>query len=166
MFSKSLKNVVCDGNSIYNACNMEKLTKRIKFGFGIGDLGGNLFFTIIGFYLLYYLTDVVNLSPALAGTVLMIGKIWDALTDPLTGFLSDRTRTRWGRRRPYMFVGSFGIILGMVLLFTVPSINDQNKLFWLMVFYFCFLSTAYTLVNIPYTALLPELTADLIKGQP
>ena len=82
---------------------MSKLTLRTKLGFGIGDLGGNLFFTIMGFYLLYFFTDVVGLVPALAGTALMIGKVWDAITDPITGYYSDRTRTRWGRRRPYMF---------------------------------------------------------------
>ncbi|MCK5155171.1 MAG: MFS transporter [Spirochaetales bacterium] len=139
---------------------MEKLSKRIRFGFGIGDLGGNLFFTIIGFYLLYYLTDVVHLSAALAGTVLMIGKIWDAVTDPLTGYLSDRTRSRWGRRRPYMFVGSLISVAAMILMFTNPGISSQQSLFWLMTFYFCLLNTAYTLVNIPYAALLPELTQD------
>lgn len=84
------------------------LTRRVKLGFGIGDLGGgNLFFTIIGFYLLYYFTDILSLAPALAGTALMIGKkIWDAITDPITGYLSDRTHTRFGRRRPYMVVGA------------------------------------------------------------
>lgn len=139
---------------------MEKLTRRVKFGFGIGDLGGNLFFTIIGFYLLYFLTDVVKLSAALAGTVLLIGKIWDAVTDPVTGYISDRTRSPWGRRRPYMFVGSIIAFFGMILIFTVPNPMGQNSLFWLMTFYFCLLNTAYTLVNIPYTALLPELTSD------
>jgi len=139
---------------------MEKLTKRIKFGFGIGDLGGNLFFTIIGFYLLYFLTDVVHLSAGLAGTVLMIGKIWDAVTDPVTGYLSDRTRSRWGRRRPYMFAGSILSLLGMYLIFTVPRTESQMGLFWVMTILFCFVSLAYTLVNIPYTALLPELTSD------
>lgn len=96
------------------------VTKRVKLGFGIGDLGGNLFFTVIGFYLLYYLTDIVHLSAALAGTVLMIGKIWDAVTDPITGYISDRTRSRWGRRRPYMFVGSFVAFFSMGLMFTRP----------------------------------------------
>lgn len=139
---------------------MEKLSRRVRYGFGIGDLGGNLFFTIIGFYILYYLTDVVHLSAALAGTVLMIGKIWDAITDPLTGYLSDRTRSRWGRRRPYMFVGSLISLVAMILMFTNPNLNNQRSLFWLMTFYFCLLNTAYTLVNIPYAALLPELTQD------
>jgi glycoside/pentoside/hexuronide:cation symporter, GPH family len=139
---------------------MEKLSKRVRYGFGIGDLGGNLFFTIIGFYLLYYLTDVVHLSAALAGTVLMIGKIWDAVTDPLTGYASDRTRSRWGRRRPYMFIGAVISFAAMILMFTKPGLTSQSSLFLLMTFYFCLLNTAYTLVNIPYAALLPELTKD------
>ncbi len=139
---------------------MSPVTRKTKFGFGIGDLGGNLFFTIIGFYLLYYLTDIVGLSAALAGTVLMIGKIWDAVTDPVTGFLSDRTRSRWGRRRPYMFVGSIIAFFAMGLMFTDPGITSQLPLFFYMTGIFCLLNTAYTLVNIPYAALLPELTSD------
>lgn len=139
---------------------MRHLTRRIRFGFGIGDLGGNLFFTIIGFYLLFFLTDVVGLPAALAGTVLMIGKIWDAVTDPITGYLSDRTRTRWGRRRPYMFVGSLLSFVSMILMFTIPADQTAGRVFWLMTAWFCLLNTAYTLVNIPYAALLPEITKD------
>ncbi|HLW21649.1 MAG TPA: MFS transporter [Sphaerochaetaceae bacterium] len=134
------------------------VTKRVKLGFGIGDLGGNLFFTVIGFYLLYYLTDIVHLSAALAGTVLMIGKIWDAVTDPITGYISDRTRSRWGRRRPYMFVGSFVAFFSMGLMFTRPIMEGQIQLFFYLTVLYCLLNTAYTLVNIPYAALLPELT--------
>lgn len=136
------------------------ISRRIKLGFGIGDLGGNLFFTIIGFYLLFFLTDLVHLSPALAGTVLMIGKIWDAITDPMTGYVSDRTRTRWGRRRPYMFVGSILAFFMMGLMFTKPAIQTQGMLFVYLTLLYCLLNTAYTLVNIPYAALLPELTDD------
>ena len=134
------------------------VTRRVKLGFGIGDLGGNLFFTVIGFYLLYYLTDIVYLSAALAGTVLMIGKIWDAVTDPVTGYISDRTRSRWGRRRPYMFVGSFIAFFTMGLMFTRPVMEGQIQLFFYLTVLYCLLNTAYTLVNIPYAALLPELT--------
>ena len=136
------------------------ITLRTKLGFGIGDLGGNLFFTIIGFYLLYYFTDVVGLLPALAGTALMIGKIWDAVTDPVTGYLSDRTRTRFGRRRPYMFVGAIISFFCMGLLFTPVELSSQGMLFVYLTFLYCLLNTAYTLVNIPYAALLPELTDD------
>ena len=123
-------------------------------------MGGNLFFTIIGFYLLYFLTDIVELSAALAGTVLMIGKIWDAITDPITGYVSDRTRSRWGRRRPYMFVGTIIAFFTMGMMFTKPSFQSQLPLFVYLTALYCLLNTAYTLVNIPYAALLPELTDD------
>ena len=136
------------------------LTKRIKLGFGIGDLGGNLFFTIIGFYLLFYFTDVLGLLPALAGTALMIGKIWDAVTDPFTGYISDRTTCRFGRRRPYMAVGSIISFICMALIFTPVTFSSQTRLFIYVTFLYCLLNTAYTLVNIPYAALLPELTDD------
>ncbi len=139
---------------------MSKLSMKIKLGFGIGDLGGNLFFTFIGFYLLYFLTDVLGLSAALAGTTLMIGKIWDAVTDPVTGYASDRTISRWGRRRPYIFIGAIISLFAMYLLFSINRSHSQMSLFILATLYFCLLNTAYTLVNIPYTALLPELTKD------
>jgi glycoside/pentoside/hexuronide:cation symporter, GPH family len=137
-----------------------RLSFGTKLGFGICDLGGNLFFTMMGFYLLFFMTDVVGLAAGLAGTALMIGKIWDAITDPTVGFISDRTRTRWGRRRPYMFVGSIFLFITMILMFTAPANQSQMQLFiWAAVMY-CLLCTAYTLVNIPYGALTPELTTD------
>ncbi len=137
-----------------------KLSFWTKLGFGICDLGGNLFFTMMGFYLLFFMTDVVGLAAGLAGTALMIGKIWDAVTDPTIGYLSDRTRSRWGRRRPYMFIGSFLLFGMMIVMFTDPSLGSQGQLFaWAAVMY-CLLCTAYTLVNIPYGALTPELTTD------
>ncbi|MCK4516582.1 MAG: MFS transporter, partial [Spirochaetaceae bacterium] len=74
------------------------MSRKTKLGFGIADLGGNLFFTIGGFYFLNFLTESLGLTAGLAGTALMIGKIWDAVTDPAVGYLSDRTHTRWGRR--------------------------------------------------------------------
>ncbi len=137
-----------------------KLSLKVKLGFGICDLGGNLFFTIMGFYLLIFLTDTVHLAAGLAGTALMIGKLWDAVTDPAVGYLSDRTETRWGRRRPYIFFGSFMLYLMMIVMFTDPGIEGQRGLFvWAAVVY-CLLNTGYTLVNIPYGALTPELTSD------
>lgn len=90
----------------------------------------------------------------------MIGKIWDAITDPITGYLSDKTVSRWGRRRPYMLVGSIISFFAMGLMFSVPSTSSQFTLFLYLTFLYCLLNTAYTLVNIPYAALLPELTSD------
>ena len=138
----------------------EVLPLRVKIGFGICDLGGNLFFTVMGFYLLYYLTDTVGLPAHLAGTALMLGKIWDAVTDPVVGDLSDRTRSPWGRRKPWMTLGAFLLLGGMLFLFHKPSWASPWALFaWATVAY-CAVNTAYTFVNIPYGALTPELTSD------
>ena len=137
-----------------------KLTLKTKIGFGICDLGGNLFFTVIAFLLLNYLTDTVGIAAGLAGAIIMVGKVWDAVTDPVIGYISDRTNTRWGRRRPFILFGSFPLFLAMIVMFSNPGLEGQTALFIWGVAAFCFLSLAYTLVNIPYSALTPELTRD------
>ena len=136
------------------------LSLGTKMGFGVADLGGNLFFTAMGFWTLNYLTDTVALPAAAAGIAVMIGKIWDAVTDPTMGFISDRTHTRWGRRRPYIFWGSFPLFLSMWFFFTNPHIENLTLLTIWATVALCFLNTAYTVVNIPYSSLTPELTQD------
>jgi GPH family glycoside/pentoside/hexuronide:cation symporter len=138
----------------------QQLSTARKVGYGIGDLGGNLFFTMMGFYLLFYFTDVAGIAAGLAGTAIMIGKIWDAVTDPAVGYISDRSRTRWGRRRPFMVVGALLLFVGMGLLFAPFGVTSQAGLFVIATLTYCFVNTAYTLMNIPYSALTPELTDD------
>ena len=138
-----------------------KLPLSVKLGFGIGDLGGNLFFTAMGFYSLIYLTDTVGLAASLAGIAILIGKFWDAVTDPMMGFLSDRTRSRWGRRRPYLLFGAVPLLLAMWYFFSAPDYtNAQTTGFLWATLALCILNTAYTVVNIPYGSLTPEITKD------
>ena len=146
-----------------------RLSVGVKLGYGVCDLGGNLFFTVIGFWLLNYLTDTVGLAAGLAGLTIAIGKIWDAITDPMAGYLSDRTKSRLGRRRPWMLYGSIPLFITMILMFTNPSLfsgtgfnpaDEQTFLFIWATVLFCLLCTAYTAVNIPYNSLTPELTQD------
>ncbi|NLI19971.1 MAG: MFS transporter [Clostridiales bacterium] len=144
-----------------NARGNVKLPLRVKLGFGIGDLGGNLFFTAMGFYSLFYLTDVVGISSALAGAAILLGKFWDAVTDPMMGFVSDRTRSRWGRRRPYFLFGALPLLLSMWFFFSAPDFSGaQTTGFIWATFALCLLNTAYTVVNIPYGSLTPDLTKD------
>ena len=138
----------------------KSLSLGTKLGFGVCDLGGNLFFTIMGFYLLNFMTDVAGLGAALAGTAWLVGKICDAITDPTVGYLSDRTKSRWGRRRPWMFWGAIFLFFTMILQYTNPRIENQIWLFLWMAVAYCLLTTAYTMVNIPYGSLTPELTSD------
>jgi len=137
-----------------------KLSIREKAGFGVCDMGGNLFFTAMGFWSLNYLTDTIGLAAASAGIAVMIGKIWDAVTDPMMGYISDRTRSRWGRRRPYLLFGAVPLFLSMWYFFTNPHLAGQTAIFVWATLALCFLNTAYTIVSIPYSALTPELTSD------
>ncbi|MBU0927174.1 MAG: glycoside-pentoside-hexuronide (GPH):cation symporter [Spirochaetes bacterium] len=138
----------------------KKLSLRTKLGFGVCDLGGNLFFTAMGFWSLNYLTDVVALPAAAAGIAVMVAKLWDAVTDPMMGFVSDRTRTKMGRRRPYILWGAIPLFLAMWFFFTSPGLSNAFALTVWAIFALCLLNTAYTVVNIPYNSLTPELTED------
>jgi GPH family glycoside/pentoside/hexuronide:cation symporter len=138
----------------------EKLSLGTKVGFGVGDVGGNLFFTLISFWTLHYLTDVTGLAAAAAGTALMVGKLWDAVIDPLVGLISDRTKSRWGRRRPYLLFGALPLAVAVVVFFWSPGFDNQTLLFWWALLTFSAVNTAYSFVNIPYTSLSPELTSD------
>jgi GPH family glycoside/pentoside/hexuronide:cation symporter len=136
------------------------LSVKQKLGFGIFDLGGNMFFTLMGFWTLNYLTDTVGLGAALAGMAVMIGKAWDAVTDPLMGFISDRTLSRWGRRRPYLLFGALPMALTLWFFFTKPGFTGSLSLVLWATLALMLLNTAATVINIPYSALTPELSDD------
>jgi GPH family glycoside/pentoside/hexuronide:cation symporter len=138
-----------------------RLALRTKIGYGVCDLGGNLFFTVGSFIVMKYLTDVVGLSPWLSGLALSAGRVFDAFSDPIVGSLSDRTSTRFGRRRPYMFAGAILLFATMAFFFRNPRLESQAALFaWAAISYTLLAAVAYTLVNIPYSSLTPELTQD------
>ena len=143
----------------------KKLSVGVKLGYGAADFGGNLFFTATAFVLMNYLTDTVGLAAALAGTALMVGRIWDAFYDPIIGYLSDRTKTKMGRRRPFMLGGAIPLFIAMIIMFTNPSLIigagiSQTVLFVYTMVVYIILCTAYSTVNIPYSSLGPELTPD------
>ncbi|MBE9197433.1 MFS transporter, partial [Synechocystis sp. LEGE 06083] len=136
-----------------------------KLAYGAGDFGPAITANILVFYLLFFLTDVAGVPAALAGSVLMIGKIFDAINDPIIGLLSDRTRTRWGRRLPWMLAGMIPFALLNSAQWLIPHFSDDrltNQ--WGLFIYYVAIAMAfnlcYTTVNLPYTALTPELTQN------
>jgi GPH family glycoside/pentoside/hexuronide:cation symporter len=136
------------------------VSRRTKIGFGAGEFSSSIFFTITSFWLMNFLTDEVRLSAALAGSALLVGKIWDALIDPFIGHFSDHTRSRWGRRRPYILFFSIPFGIAFVLMFRNPGIADQTgKFIWTLLTY-VFFCTVYSFTNIPYNAILPEMSQD------
>lgn len=138
----------------------EHLPRRVKFFYGAGDTGFSMFYTMLDFFFLKYLLDVVQLNPVLAAGAIFVGRSWDWINDPLVGFLSDRLQTRWGRRRPFILFGAVPFALSFLLLWWIPPIGSQVGLaVYYGLAYFVFDALA-TLVSVPYYALTPEMTPD------
>lgn len=139
----------------------EKIKNSVKWMYGIADMGIAMLTASVQFFLLYYLTDIVNVDSALAGTALMVGKLtWDAVNDPVFGWVSDRTKSRWGRRRPYMLFGAIPLGITTWLLYSLPANMTGVKAFLVVLFAFLLFDTMHTLVSVPYSALSAELTYD------
>ncbi len=137
-----------------------KLSFATRLGYGMGDIYGGGSTTLINMYYLYFLVDVVGLSPTLAGTAFLISKIWDAVTDPFMGLISDNTRTRFGRRRPYFLAGIGLIFITFALMWMPPHFSRQWADFaWCLGAYILY-STVYTMVWVPYNSIASELTSD------
>ncbi len=130
-----------------------------KLAFGAGDVGPAVATGVLGFFLLYFLTDVAGVSPAWAGTILLVNKIWDSINDPIVGMLSDRIRTRWGRRRPWFLFGAMPFGVTYFLMWLVPPFSEMGRVAYYLVVSLL-LDVAFTVVNVPYTALTAEMTRD------
>jgi GPH family glycoside/pentoside/hexuronide:cation symporter len=137
-----------------------KLPPLTKILYGCGDTGFSLTSTLIGAYLAIFLTDVVGIAPAVAAAVFFLGRSWDYVNDPIIGHLSDRTRTRWGRRRPYLLFGALPFGLVFTLLWWKPPLRSELLLAAYYTAALLLFDTAATFVYMPYYALTPELAAD------
>lgn len=135
------------------------LSLRAKLGYGVGDFGFNLFYTTASLYLLYYYTDVLGLPPATAGWVFAAALIWDAIFDPLMGYIANRTRSRWGRYRPYLLFGAVPLAASWVLIFAPVDLNGTALLLFALAAHMLF-RTLYAVVSMPYLALSATMTSD------
>lgn len=138
----------------------DKLNLRTKFAYGLGDWGTSAATAARTIYWGFFLASVVGLPLNVVGIIVLIGRVWDSINDPLVGTLSDRVNTRWGRRRPFLIFGAVPFGVAFFLLFFVPPIDNE---FWLAVYYglaFLLFDTMYTIINVPYSALTPQMTDD------
>jgi GPH family glycoside/pentoside/hexuronide:cation symporter len=135
-------------------------TKLIeKIGYGFGDMSSSMFWKIFSYYLPFFYSNIFGLSLVDAGVLVLVTRIWDAVSDPMMGIISDRTNTRWGKYRPYLlWVAPLFSICG-ILLFTTPDWNYGAKLMWAYVTYILMM-TVYTGINVPYGAMLGVMTDD------
>lgn len=136
-----------------------KLRTRTKVFYGIGDLGNALVNSAIQFFLMKFYTDAALILPALAGNALLIGKIWDAVNDPLFGWITDKTNSRFGKRRVFMLFGAIPLGISIALLWFVPQADRMTTFIWIAATFILF-DTLWTLTNVPYYSLTSELTDD------
>ncbi len=138
----------------------DKLSRREKWLYGSGDLGFSLTSTIIGAYFAIYLTDVVGVSPAIAALAIFVGGTWDYVNDPIVGYISDRTRSRWGRRRPFLLFGALPFVVVFAWMWWKPPFTSQTTLAIYFACLYALYDTVATFAYMPYFALTPELTSD------
>jgi len=130
-----------------------------KIGYGFGDMSSSMFWKIFSYYLPFFYSNIFGLSLIDAGVLVLVTRIWDAVSDPMMGIIADRTNTRWGKYRPYLlWVAPLFSIAG-ILLFTTPDLNYGGKLIWAYVTYILMM-TVYTAINVPYGAMLGVMTSD------
>ena len=128
-------------------------------GYGFGDMSSSMFWKVFSYYLPFFYSNIFGLSLKDAGIILLVTRIWDAVSDPMMGIIADRTQTRWGKYRPYLlFVAPLFSIAG-ILLFTTPDWGYTAKLIWAYVTYILMM-TVYTGINVPYGAMLGVMTED------
>ncbi len=136
-----------------------RLSRSTDVGYAIGSIGTAAFATVPGLLLLYYLTNVLGVAAALAGAVVLLPKFWDVLINPVVGSLSDRTRSRWGSRRPWMLVGGIVLPVLFFLMFSAPAASPAASAAYVAVL-FLLAATFYACFQVPYLAMPAEITDD------
>jgi GPH family glycoside/pentoside/hexuronide:cation symporter len=133
-----------------------------KLGYGLGDTASNFFFQVFNLFLLYYYTDVYGLAPAAVGTMFLVTKIVDAISDPLMGIVADRTESRWGKFRPYLLF--FAVPYGVCgyAMFAGPDLSDTGRLIYAYATY-TLMMLAYTAINVPYSALMGVISPSSLE---
>ena len=135
------------------------VSNKVRAAYGIGDYAICLYWSGVGLYLLYFYTDVVGITPLLAGWIYALGIAWDAITDPFMGYLAERTRTRMGSYCPYIFYGAIPLAFSFILLFWVPP-YEGTKLFIFLLLANLVHRTCFTIVSVPYSSLTARITDD------
>jgi GPH family glycoside/pentoside/hexuronide:cation symporter len=139
--------------------NQPRLAVREKLAYGIGDSGANFVFQTQISFLMFFYTDVFGIAAHIAANFLLVSRVVDAFTDPIIGALADRTRTRWGRYRPWILCTAAPLAIALVLCYTTPPLGASGKIVWAVVTY-NLLMIIYAANNVPYSALAGVMTSD------
>ena len=133
-----------------------------KLGYGLGDAASNFFFQTFNIFLLYYYTDVFGIPAAAVGTMFLVTKIIDAISDPVMGLVADRTNTKWGKFRPYLLWGAIPYGVFGFAMFASPDLSENGKLVYAYITY-TLVMLAYTIINVPYSALMGVISSSSME---
>lgn len=136
-----------------------KLSFKEKVGYGLGDTASHFVWDMVGFWILIFYTDTYGISAAAAGTIMLIARVWDMVSDPVMGIIADKTNTRWGKFRPYLLWMALPYSVLAVLAFTTPDFGDTGKVIYAAATYLL-LMTVFTAINLPYSSLGAVMTSD------
>lgn len=139
-----------------------KLSLKEKIGYSLGDTASHFVWDMVGFWILIFYTDTFGISAAAAGTIMLIARFWDMISDPIMGIIADRTQTRWGKFRPYILWMAIPYSVLAVLTFTTPDFGETGKVIYAGVTYFL-LMTVFTAINLPYSSLGAVMTGDSVE---
>ena len=134
-----------------------KLTAKQKAAFGVGAVGKDMVYALSASYVMYYYQDVLGLSATFVGLILMIARVFDALNDPFMGIIVAKTRTRWGRFRPWLFTGTVLNALVLYAMFAAPAVEGAGLMVYFTVVYILW-GVTYTMMDIPYWSMIPAVT--------
>lgn len=135
------------------------ITLKDKVGYGFGDMASSMFWKIFGMYSLFFYTDVFGITAAAAGTMFLVARLWDSFVDVFIGIAADRTKTRWGRYRPYLLWFAVPFAVMGIITFFVPEFGQTGKLVYAYVTY-SLMMIVYSLINVPYASLLGVLSPN------
>lgn len=136
-----------------------KLSFKEKIGYGLGDTASHFVWDMVGFWILIFYTDTFGITAAAAGTIMLIARFWDMVSDPLMGIIADRTKTRWGKFRPYILWMALPYSILAVMTFSTPDLGPTGKAVYAGITYLL-LMTVFTAINLPYSSLGAVMTAD------
>ncbi|MBT8182963.1 MAG: MFS transporter [Eudoraea sp.] len=136
-----------------------KLSLKEKIGYGVGDTASHFVWDMVGFWILIFYTDTFGISAAAAGTIMLIARFWDMISDPIMGVIADRTNTRWGKFRPYILWMALPYSILAIMTFTTPDLGSTGKIIYAGTTYLL-LMTVFTAINLPYSSLGAVMTAD------
>lgn len=138
----------------------EKVSMREKLCYGVGDVGANLVWTTVASFLTLYCTDVAGISAGIVGTLMLIARLFDGVSDLFMGIIVDKTNTKWGKARPWVLWSAPPLVISLVMIFSIPNISSTGKMIYLLGVYIFMAAICFTASNLSYNTMLSLVTTD------